>query len=131
MVISSCKHNYKIVLLCKGEFCASISIEEIKKIPRFERSFLFQWHKICHFYHLFSNWMYLFYFFFFSGCKLCMLKTKYLEKHNKRQNVTWAHSFLLFAQKRLHDLASLVDILTSHLALTKTFGGGTNLKNNS
>ncbi len=39
MVISSCKHNYKLVLLCKGEFCASISIEEIKKFPGFERSF--------------------------------------------------------------------------------------------
>jgi hypothetical protein len=29
MVISGWKHNYKIVLLCKGELCASISIEEI------------------------------------------------------------------------------------------------------
>lgn len=102
MVISRCKHNYKIVLLCKGEFCASISIEEIEhqKVSRIWKVFFkFRWHKICHFYHCFQIGRIHFTTSSSPVANFVSWKTKYLTKHNKRQNVTWAHSFLLFHKK--------------------------------
>lgn len=90
--------NIIIKLCCcaKESFVLQFPLKKlyIKKFPGFERFFTISVIQNLSFLSLFS-----FYFFFFFSCKLCTLKTKYLEKHNKRQNVTWAHSFLLFAQK--------------------------------
>jgi hypothetical protein len=93
-----------IIKLCwcaKESFVLQFPLKKsnVKKFPGFERFLKFSVTQNLSFLSLFSNWTYPFYYFFFSGCKLCMLKTKYLEKHNKRQNVTGAHSFLLFHKK--------------------------------